>query len=463
MENIKNKEALQKMILEKEATLKQNESDRKEALEMNEKLTELINQMRAEIKARKLFSEDLEEKYFNLKNEVKLMKNESENSHGKISGEEDPPKNDKQEIVKTVHTPDPSQLNDTENTNLAVTGQVETSIKIEQQSTPSNSVLNYEHKDASPIKIQQSSTKEESSITNPTNVKNLSKVKHQNLSELIVRGSFDYCRLITKEIFQIIFSMIGNGMAWGILAIIFFNLTTANATMINDEGAMSLKQSEDLSNGAPMIIYGTAALITKSYIMNMSSVEQDLNESINNSMEAIAVQEKICKIKPISCPLSQRIIGNHKSSMQQSANSISTLHTICKNDKKVQKHLKINNPKIFSTIMGSSTSRTMITTAHSAALSHAHKLTKTEAPKRSKELSNKNNLWETPNEMSTRHSDQALQKHFLGAIESLIIQNSKNQSTQEVQQILSLAKDTAMAITTLVQRTHHQPTAPPDS
>ena len=52
-------------------------------------------------------------------------------------------------------------------------------------------------------------------------------------------------------------------MAWAILAIIFFNLTAANATMINNEGAMSLEQSEDLSNGAPMIIYGTAALITK--------------------------------------------------------------------------------------------------------------------------------------------------------------------------------------------------------
>ena len=52
--------------------------------------------------------------------------------------------------------------------------------------------------------------------------------------------------------------------------------------------------------------------------------------------------------------------------------------------------------------------------------------------------------------MSTRHSDQALQRHFIRDIEALIIQNSKNQSTQEIQQITSLAKDTAMVITTLV-------------
>ena len=49
-------------------------------------LTELINQIRAESEARILFSKDLEEKYFNLENEVKLMKNESENSHGKFTG-----------------------------------------------------------------------------------------------------------------------------------------------------------------------------------------------------------------------------------------------------------------------------------------------------------------------------------------------------------------------------------------
>merc|ERR1712237_38914 len=95
-DNIKTRETLKKIILEKEAALEQNESDRKEALKMNEKLTELITEMKADIAARKLFSADLQEKYFKLENELKLMKSKSENPKSKIS---------EQEIVKTVHTP----------------------------------------------------------------------------------------------------------------------------------------------------------------------------------------------------------------------------------------------------------------------------------------------------------------------------------------------------------------------
>ena len=100
--------------------------------------------------------------------------------------------------------------------------------------------------------------------------------------------------------------------------------------------------------------------------------------------------------------------------------------------------------------MGSSAHQTLIPTAHSIALSHAHKLTRSEAPQRSNNLSNKNNLWETPNEKSTRHSDQALQKHFVKDITALTTQNIKNPSSEETQQITNLAKETSMVITTLV-------------
>jgi hypothetical protein len=238
-------------------------------------------------------------------------------------------------------------------------------------------------------------------------------------------------------------------MAWGVILIILLKLTAANATIINDEGTMSMSQSNDSVRVGPMIIYSTASIITRTYIMNMSTVEEDLNITINKSMEAIRIQEQICKNKPISCPLSQQIIGNNKKSMQQSTNTISTLKTICKNDEKVHNHLKLDKPIIFSTVMGSSTSRTMITTAHSTALSHAHKLTKTTAPDRSIKPSNKNNLWQTPDEI-TRHSDQKLQKHFTKAIKSLIIQNRENQFNQETQHMINIAEDTAMVITTLV-------------
>ena len=191
-----------------------------------------------------------------------------------------------------------------------VKGHVKNPVKLKQQSTPSNWVLNRKHKNTKQLNIQQLSTKKETSITGLAKVNNSTKVKNPNISELIIKGSFSYFQLITTEIFKVIFSMISNGMAWGVIATIFLNLTAANATIINDEGTMSLSQSNDVEKGGPMIIYSTASIITRTYIMNMSTVEEDLTATINKSMEAIRIQEKICKNKPISCPLSQRIIGN---------------------------------------------------------------------------------------------------------------------------------------------------------
>ena len=52
---------------------------------MNAKIEKLLNMFKAESEARELFNENLEEKYFNLETNVKLMKNESENLQSKIS------------------------------------------------------------------------------------------------------------------------------------------------------------------------------------------------------------------------------------------------------------------------------------------------------------------------------------------------------------------------------------------
>lgn len=250
--------------------------------------------------------------------------------------------------------------------------------------------------------------------------------------------------------------MISNGMAWGVMFIIFFHLTTANATLIDDKGAMNTEQTNELrtfstsgttlpiETGTTMIIYSTAAIITRTYIMNMGTVEKDLTETINKSMEAISIQKKICKNKSTSCPLSQHIINNHKNSIKQGSKMLSTLGTACKNDVTENNHLKISNPIIFSTVMGSSSSNTMTVTAHATSLSQAHKITKTKAPKRSSRISNQTQTntssWTTPDE-TTRYSDQAL-KHFTTAIESIVSQNGIDQSNLETKHI-SLAKDTA--------------------
>ena len=142
------------------------------------------------------------------------MKTESENLQSEISKKNNLPENENIEQTqhKTIvagNTPDMIQSNQTKNNDLEVKGQVETPVKINQQSTISNSVLNYEHKDAIPIESQQLSTNEEnniiiptkvnnSNITIPTKVNNSSKVKQPNNSELIIKGTFNYFQLITR-------------------------------------------------------------------------------------------------------------------------------------------------------------------------------------------------------------------------------------------------------------------------
>ena len=466
---------------------KQNskESEKKEKQELISKFQDLMNQNKEESKSREFFFTDIENKYSNLENEAKLMKNTTETSSSinpnqkEIMNTENIQLEDskqtnfsqieekimKSEIIETeipeqkftsaVKVIKPITIGTNETSNLAVKGHIKNQVELKQQSTPSNSVLNRKHKATKSLNIQQSSTEKETSITgpakvnNPIEVNNFTKTKNPNISELLIKGAFSYFQLITTEIFKVIFSMLNNGMAWGVILVILLKLTATNATIVNDEGAMSMSQSNNSMKMGPMIIYSTASIITRTYVMNMSTVEEDLDIAINNSLETIRIQEQICKNKPISCPLSQQIISNNKRSIQQSANTISTLKTICQNDDKVHSHLKLDKPIIFSTVMGSSTSRTMITTAHSAALSQAHKLTNTPAPERSTKPSNKNNLWETPDEM-TRHSDKKLQRHFKEAIKSMIIQNRENNLNQDTQHMLSIAEDTAMVITSLV-------------
>ena len=246
--------------------------------------------------------------------------------------------------------------------------------------------------------------------------------------------------------------------------IIFFHLTAASATLIDANGAVNTEQSNELKTfstseatlpletGTTMIIYSTTAILTRTYIMNMGTVEKDLTETINKSHKAISIQKKICKNKPTSCPLSQHIINNHKNLIKQGSKMLTTLGTACRNDLTNNKHLEISNPIIFSTVMGSSSSTTMAAAAHATSISQAHKITNTKAPKRNNKISNKiqndTSSWTTPDKI-IRYSDQAL-KHFTTAIESIVSQNRTDPSNPETKHMISLAKDTATVVTTLI-------------
>ena len=211
-ENMKIRSTLQEMAKNKSNSLNESKFNRKEISSQIEKVVALI---KAESEARKLFNKDLEEKYSNIETDVKLMKNESKHLQSKISEKVILPELEsiKQNIQLAGPSPDISQSISAKINDPEVKGQVEAPIKLEQQSTFSKSVLNYEHKDADPTESHQLSTSEESNTTVPTKVNNSSKVKQPNISELIVRGSFDYFQLITSEIFQVIYSLISSGMA----------------------------------------------------------------------------------------------------------------------------------------------------------------------------------------------------------------------------------------------------------
>ena len=254
-------------------------------------------------------------------------------------------------------------------------------------------------------------------------------------------------------------------MVWGVMFIILFRLTTANATLTNDEGEMSTNINKNLETistseisiptgtDSSIIIYSTAAIISQTFIMNMSIVEEDLMKSINKSWETTSIQKKICKSKPVSCPLAQLIINKNKNTIKQGNKLLTTLRTTCRNEIEGNDHLKLSNPIIFSTIMGSSTSRTMTATAHATSLSQAHGITKTEAPRRSSNIRNvtqsKTGSWSIPNEM-TRHSNQALKNHFMPAIDSILTQEKSNNNETISEDLESLSKETATVVTILV-------------
>ena len=99
--------------------------------------------------------------------------------------------------------------------------------------------------------------------------------------------------------------------------------------------------------------------------------------------------------------------------------------------------------------MGSSDSRTMTATAHATALSQAHGMIKTEAPKRSSNIRNvtqsKTGSWPIPEEM-TRQVNEVLKLHFMPAINSILEhENIKNNDDLEI-----LSKETATVVTILV-------------
>ena len=99
---------------------------------------------------------------------------------------------------------------------------------------------------------------------------------------------FSFFELLIKETFGTIHSLIKNGMIWGILFIIFFQFTTTKAAMINSNSALGLGHTtglnfhttpeilSPLSTGGETIIYGSTTAFTKTYIMNLGTVEDKL-------------------------------------------------------------------------------------------------------------------------------------------------------------------------------------------
>ena len=120
----------------------------------------------------------------------------------------------------------------------------------------------------------------------------------------------------------------------------------------------------------------------------MSHVEDDVLKRINNAGESTAIQKKMCKNNPLSCPMADLMIKRNKKTITGGNWALENLKKMCKNEDENNDQLHLSNPIIYSTIHGSSASDTMTATAHASALSQAHSLAKIEAPKRSNNIRN---------------------------------------------------------------------------
>ena len=86
--------------------------------------------------------------------------------------------------------------------------------------------------------------------------------------------------------------------------------------------------------------------------------------------------------------MAELIIKKDKKTVIEGNRILRNLNKTCKNEDKGNDHLHLSNPIIYNTISGSLAINTMTATAHASALSQAHSITKTEAPKRSNNIRN---------------------------------------------------------------------------
>ena len=181
----------------------------------------------------------------------------------------------------------------------------------------------------------------------------------------------------------------------------------------------------------------------------MSHVEDDVSKRINNAWESTAVQQKMCKNNPLSCPMADLITKKDKKTITEGNWALRQLKTTCKNEDENNDHLHLSNPIIYSTIHGSSAYDTMTATAQASALSEAHSLTKIEAPKRSNNIRNvthsKTGSWSIPEEM-TRQASEALKIHFTPAINSIL----EHEHIEGNDDLEALSRNTATVVTILV-------------
>ena len=461
-ENNKIRSTIQELINMKDDSANENESNRNRIHEACVRLTTWI---KAESDAREVFNSDLVAKYNKMELDlikvreestktssanIQVVREECKKSHFDNTKETNIPETEKfnQKIVMAENQELSINQDNIVNDNPAVKGQDTQSLNNHNYDTPSTSVRKEQYEN-SELGVNHHST----------NTVDGKGTKKANLTELIIKSSFEYCQLVSTEIFNIIFNMMANHLIWGIMFTILFHLSTASATLTSNEGELSTMTNRNLeaipASGSPfpndssIIIYSTATIISQTAIINMSIVEDDILKRINNAWESTTIQKKICKNKPVSCPMAELIIRKDKKTVTEGNRILKTLETTCKNEIEGNDHLQLSNPIIYSTIMGSSASHTMTATAHASALSQAHGMIKTEAPQRSNNIRNvtqsKTGSWPIPEEM-TRHSNEALKVHFMPAINSILEQeNIKNNDDLEI-----LSKETATVVTILV-------------
>ena len=476
------KSEIQNLMVAKKIPEDKNGSNDKRTEEIDTKIKNLNALIEKETEARTFSNKDLEKRCSRIESNIEKVA--SQNSDPAL---ENLAVNSLTETFVAEKSPivtfGPSELR--EQYDLEVTSHDNISIEPNYHNNAPHSVLNNEHKTGKQTKNQQLSNNSENNITIPTDesltprieVNNSFKVNEQIgkdttanqfiLDQQIIDIVFTFFETYIKELFRIINILIKNGMGWGMLLIILLLCTAAKVAPSEFNGALSPKQPNGLNNptlpeafsnlgaGERTTIYGATTVFTKTYIMNLGAVEEKLIETINNSHKAISAQTKICRDKPISCPITWHIKHTHEDSINKSSQILANLGLACETksaNNKGSKHLAIPGPIIFSTVMGTSSSPTSAATAHAISINEAHRFSNTKAPRRSRDnkngTTNKPSPWTTPDK-TVRHSDQALE-NFSADIKSIVSQNKIGLPNSNTKDVINLAKNTATVVTTLI-------------